>query len=55
MNFDVFVLVKDAIVNADGGFKAVEAAVDHLCGVSERVVGELLDTLLSVFNCGKTS
>jgi hypothetical protein len=47
-------LVKDAIVNVDGGFEAVEGAVDDLCGVSKRVVVKLLDMLFSVFNYSKT-
>jgi hypothetical protein len=37
-SFVVFDLVKDAKINADGGFEAVKDAVDHLRGVSERVV-----------------
>jgi hypothetical protein len=50
----VFVLVKEAIVNVDEGFKAIEGAVDHLCGVRKRVVVKLLYMPFSVFNCHNT-
>jgi hypothetical protein len=54
MYFVFFVLVKCAKVNADEGFEAVESTVDHLSGVSKRVVIKLLDTIFSVFDCRKT-